>query len=52
MKIMENNSPDYNFEGFRIEFNEKIFLIPLESGEDSGLGTQGHEHMQPEPKHP
>jgi len=25
----ESNEPDYNFEGFNIEFSEKIMLIPF-----------------------
>jgi hypothetical protein len=39
----DNNEPEYNFDGFRIEFNEKIVLIPLETGEDPGLGLPGQE---------
>lgn len=35
---MDNTTePEYKFDGFRIDFNEKIALLPLEKGEDPGL---------------
>lgn len=41
---MDNdNEPEYQFDGFRIEFSEKITLLPLETGEDPQLGLQGQE---------
>jgi len=35
--------PEYNFDGFRIEFNDKVVLMPLEKGEESDLKLQGME---------
>ena len=30
---------EYSFDGFRVEFNEKIALLPLEKGEEPGLDS-------------
>ncbi|HXB95992.1 MAG TPA: hypothetical protein VNU70_12570 [Puia sp.] len=37
---MDNtDEPGYSFDGFRVEFNEKIALLPLEKGEEPGLDS-------------
>jgi hypothetical protein len=37
--MANTDEPEYSFDGFRVEFSEKIALLPLEKGEEPGLDS-------------